>query len=132
MQKALPYGGAMTGRAKTFVKPSQQANGGLMRFTVPSNSERGRHRPHCYHYTGTWSSTFGAINLTPEQERIVKDELQAGHFRSVEEVIDKALQALRDKEKAAVASCKAATVRSGKPCGRCLRSWKRIASVLKV
>ncbi|HUJ30841.1 MAG TPA: hypothetical protein VLY23_06135 [Candidatus Acidoferrum sp.] len=44
------------------------------------------------------------INLTPEQERIVKDELKAGHFRSVEEVIGEALQALRDKEKSAVAS----------------------------
>jgi len=39
------------------------------------------------------------INLTPEQERIVKGELKAGHFRSAEEVIDEALQALRQKEK---------------------------------
>jgi len=39
------------------------------------------------------------INLTPEQERIVKDELKAGHFRSVEEVIGEALQVLREKEK---------------------------------
>lgn len=41
------------------------------------------------------------INLTPEQERIVKDELKAGHFRSVQELIGEALQALRDKEQAA-------------------------------
>lgn len=41
------------------------------------------------------------INLTPEQERIVKDELKAGHFRSAEEVIDEALQVLREKEKSA-------------------------------
>lgn len=40
------------------------------------------------------------INLTPEQERLVKDELRSGHFRTVEEVIAKALQALREKERA--------------------------------
>jgi Arc/MetJ-type ribon-helix-helix transcriptional regulator len=38
------------------------------------------------------------IQLTPEQERIVKDELRAGHFRTAEEVISGALQALREKE----------------------------------
>jgi len=38
------------------------------------------------------------INLTPEQERVVNDELGSGHFRSVEEVIAKALAALREKE----------------------------------
>ena len=37
------------------------------------------------------------INLTPEQERIVNDELKSGHFRSAEEVIDQALVALREK-----------------------------------
>jgi hypothetical protein len=37
------------------------------------------------------------INLTPEQEKIVKDELKSGHFRSVEEVIGEALQVLREK-----------------------------------
>ena len=44
------------------------------------------------------------INLTPEQERLVKDELKAGHFRSVEEVIGEALQALREKEKSAASA----------------------------
>ncbi|HXX56170.1 MAG TPA: hypothetical protein VEJ17_00080 [Candidatus Nitrosotalea sp.] len=44
------------------------------------------------------------INLTPEQERIVKDELEAGHFRSVEEVIGEALQVLREKEKSVPAA----------------------------
>lgn len=39
------------------------------------------------------------INLTPEQEQLVKDELKSGHFRTVEEVIAKALQALREKER---------------------------------
>lgn len=39
------------------------------------------------------------INLTPEQERIVNDELKSGHFRSAEEVIAKALAVLREKER---------------------------------
>jgi Arc/MetJ-type ribon-helix-helix transcriptional regulator len=43
------------------------------------------------------------INLTPEQERIVDDELRSGHFRSAEEVIGKALVALREKERASMA-----------------------------
>lgn len=38
------------------------------------------------------------INLTPKQERIVNDELKSGHFRSAEEVIGEALQALRQKD----------------------------------
>ena len=38
------------------------------------------------------------INLTPEQEKIVKDELKSGHFRTVEEVIDEALQVLHERE----------------------------------
>lgn len=38
------------------------------------------------------------INLTPEQERIVKDELKSGHFRTVEEVIGEALHVLHEKE----------------------------------
>jgi Arc/MetJ-type ribon-helix-helix transcriptional regulator len=43
------------------------------------------------------------VNLTPEQERIVNDELRSGHFRSVEEVIATALAALREKERASTA-----------------------------
>jgi len=43
------------------------------------------------------------INLTPEQERIVYDELKAGHFRSAEEVIAKALVVLRERESLSVA-----------------------------
>jgi len=39
------------------------------------------------------------IKLNPEQEKIVEDELKSGHFRSVEEVIAEALQALREKER---------------------------------
>jgi putative addiction module CopG family antidote len=38
------------------------------------------------------------INLTPEQEKIVKDKLKSGHFQTVEEVIGEALQVLREKE----------------------------------
>jgi Arc/MetJ-type ribon-helix-helix transcriptional regulator len=37
------------------------------------------------------------ITLTPEQERIIHDELKSGHFRSVEEVIATALAALRER-----------------------------------
>ena len=44
------------------------------------------------------------IDLTPEQEKIVKQELKSGHFRTAEEVIGEALQVLVDKEKAAVSS----------------------------
>src|ERR1019366_3410118 len=37
------------------------------------------------------------VNLTPEQERIVNEELKSGHFRSAEEVIAQALVALREE-----------------------------------
>jgi Arc/MetJ-type ribon-helix-helix transcriptional regulator len=43
------------------------------------------------------------INLTPEQERILNDELRSGHFRSAEEVIAKALVILREKERSSAA-----------------------------
>jgi putative addiction module CopG family antidote len=39
------------------------------------------------------------VNLTPEQEKIVKEELKSGHFHSIEEVIGEALQVLRQKER---------------------------------
>ncbi len=38
------------------------------------------------------------INLTPEQERIIHEEIQNGHFRSPDEVLDHALTALQDAE----------------------------------
>ncbi len=44
------------------------------------------------------------IRLTPEQEKIVQDELKSGHFRTAEEVIAEALQALREKERSLNAS----------------------------
>ena len=37
------------------------------------------------------------INLTPEQERIFREELNSGHFSSPEALIDEALSALRTK-----------------------------------
>jgi Arc/MetJ-type ribon-helix-helix transcriptional regulator len=43
------------------------------------------------------------IRLTPEQQRIVEAELKTGHFRTVEEVISEALQALQVQERAASA-----------------------------
>jgi hypothetical protein len=39
------------------------------------------------------------IHLPPELEKIVNEELKVGHFRTAEEVIAEALQALREKEK---------------------------------
>lgn len=39
------------------------------------------------------------IKLTPEQAKIINDELSSGHFRTAEEVIAQALQALREKER---------------------------------
>ena len=42
------------------------------------------------------------INLTPELEQIVNEELRSGHFQSAEEVVAKALVALREKEVSAV------------------------------
>ena len=41
------------------------------------------------------------IDLTPEQEEIVKEELKSGRFRTAAEVIGEALQALREKQQPA-------------------------------
>lgn len=51
-----------------------------------------------------WLTQFSLmnINLTPEEEQIINDELKAGHFRSAEEVIAGALVALREKERASL------------------------------
>lgn len=43
------------------------------------------------------------IQLKPEQERIIQEEIQSGHFRSPDEVLDHALAALREKSNAAQA-----------------------------
>lgn len=38
------------------------------------------------------------INLTPEQERLVQDELASGHYQTAEQVIAEALRVLRDRQ----------------------------------
>ena len=37
------------------------------------------------------------IQLKPEQERIIQEEIRSGHFRSPDEVLDHALAALRER-----------------------------------
>ena len=37
------------------------------------------------------------IQLKPEQERLIEEEIQNGHFQSAEEVLDHAFAALREK-----------------------------------
>lgn len=37
------------------------------------------------------------IELKPEQERIIQEEIRSGHFQNVEEVLDFALAALRER-----------------------------------
>ena len=44
------------------------------------------------------------VKLTPEHEKIIKEELESGHFRSIEEVIGMALQVLCEKELASHAT----------------------------
>ena len=39
------------------------------------------------------------LTLNPEHERMVNEELQAGHYQSAEEVVGCALEALREKER---------------------------------
>jgi len=40
------------------------------------------------------------VELNPEIERWVREEIQCGHFHSVEEAIEHAISALRDKSQA--------------------------------
>jgi len=40
------------------------------------------------------------IDLKPEQERIIQAEIERGHFRSPDEVLDHALAALQEREQA--------------------------------
>jgi Arc/MetJ-type ribon-helix-helix transcriptional regulator len=37
------------------------------------------------------------VELKPETERLVQEEIQRGHFHSVDEVIEQAVYALREK-----------------------------------
>ena len=39
------------------------------------------------------------ISLKPEQERIIQAEIDSGHFRSPDEVLDHALAALHDRQR---------------------------------
>jgi Arc/MetJ-type ribon-helix-helix transcriptional regulator len=39
------------------------------------------------------------ITLKPEQERIIRAEIESGHFRSADEVLDHALAALKEKDR---------------------------------
>jgi Arc/MetJ-type ribon-helix-helix transcriptional regulator len=43
------------------------------------------------------------IRLTPAQQKMIQEELKNGHFRSAEEVIGEALEALREKERLSAA-----------------------------
>jgi hypothetical protein len=53
------------------------------------------------------------VRLTPEHARIIEDQLKTGRFRTPEEVIGEALQALREKEASSspVPSSQSAAVR---------------------
>jgi len=44
------------------------------------------------------------IDLTPEQEKFVRDQLKNGHFHSAEEVIAEALRSLRHKVESSAAA----------------------------
>jgi Arc/MetJ-type ribon-helix-helix transcriptional regulator len=46
------------------------------------------------------------IELKPEQERIIREEIQSGHFRSPDEVLDYAFAALREKHHAEQSAAK--------------------------
>ncbi len=37
------------------------------------------------------------VKLTPEQEKIIREELNSGRFHSIDELISEALQVLREK-----------------------------------
>ena len=39
------------------------------------------------------------IELKPEQERFIQEEIQSGHFQTADQVLDHALAALREKNK---------------------------------
>jgi len=44
------------------------------------------------------------VELLPETERLLQEEIQLGHFASLDEVIVKAVHALREKSSPAAAS----------------------------
>lgn len=44
------------------------------------------------------------VSLTPEQERVIESELRSGRYRTVEQVIGEALEALRQRESSSSAT----------------------------
>ena len=44
------------------------------------------------------------VRLTPEQEKIIREELNSGRFRSIDEVISEALQVLCEKDRSPAAA----------------------------
>jgi Arc/MetJ-type ribon-helix-helix transcriptional regulator len=46
------------------------------------------------------------IELKPEQERIIQEEIRSGHFHSAEDVLDHALAALREKNSSVISEAK--------------------------
>lgn len=75
------------------------------------------------------------INLTPEQEKIVKEELESGRFRTMEEVVGEALRALHFARKSNLPARACRMAHSAKPCAKCLllprktaRAWKAYRS----
>ncbi len=47
------------------------------------------------------------IELKPEQERIILEEIQSGHFHNADEVLDYALAALRERNASVDSAAKA-------------------------
>lgn len=56
----------------------------------------------CDHEVDDWLQraylTAMTIRIKPETEQLVKEELQSGHFRSVDEIIVEGVQARRQKD----------------------------------
>jgi hypothetical protein len=65
------------------------------------------------------------INLTPELERIVNDELRSGHFRSPEELIAKPLRRFAKRKASQLPETARAATRA--PCGKCSTLWRKTA-----
>jgi hypothetical protein len=81
---------------QVFVAPARRLVDAALLGPVSTRKEI-----HLFEYGGAviMEPEFMAMNidLTPEQEKIIKEELKSGHFRSIEEVIGEALQVLREK-----------------------------------
>ena len=60
------------------------------------------------------------IDVAPETERLVREEISSGHFRSVDELIRAGVQAWREKN---ASSGKPASQMSGKEKARAFVQW---------